>query len=578
MFARRFVNIRRQAVKFSSTRTILFSINTMTSSAVASSNTHANNAKRKHPGGYRFKNKKQKKAAAADPKDGSHDSVLLQDVESMLQRLSVGREQGRDDTDTPALERDSELVLDVTELSSTGDGLGYHRESNHVLVVPYTAPGDKVRVKVNRLGGANHSFVDVVKVLDPAKVRSDDLVKCPYFTKCSGCQFQMLPYDYQLLHKRDVVIKAYRNFSGLRPEQISDVGDTIGSPLQYGYRTKLTPHFDGPPGKRSDRRNGIHHAFTEVPSIGFMQKGSRKTLDIEDCPIATDAVRKGNKRERKRVADELHTFKRGATLLLRENTKRVPKAEEGSTGSGKDQLESDMDDTVIDEHLNYTDIKSCITNSNAESTEYINDLVFTNRAGAFFQNNNSILPIFTQYIRDRVKGDPSKDPTDVSSSKLNFLIDAYCGSGLFSIVLASIFTKTLGIDIASSSIESASRNASLNNIPPDQASFICADATDLFSQAKFPPEETVVVIDPPRKGCDEDFLRQLANFGPQRVLYVSCNVHTQARDVGLLVKGMADGARYEIESLRGFDFFPQTGHVEGVAVLNRVQHIASSSA
>ena len=86
-----------------------------------------------------------------------------------------------------------------------------------------------------------------------------------------------------------------------------------------------------------------------------------------------------------------------------------------------------------------------------------------------------------------------------------------------------------------------------------------------------------MVIDPPRKGCDESFLRQLLRYSPARVVYVSCNVHTQARDVGLLVGGMkgVDGGfgpgngAYEIENLRGFDFFPQTGHVEGVAVLRR---------
>ena len=81
-----------------------------------------------------------------------------------------------------------------------------------------------------------------------------------------------------------------------------------------------------------------------------------------------------------------------------------------------------------------------------------------------------------------------------------------------------------------------------------------------------------MVIDPPRKGCDESFLSQLLKFGPRRVVYVSCNVHTQARDVGVLVQGLEDGGtRYKVESLRGFDFFPQTGHVEGVAVLSRVE-------
>ena len=87
-----------------------------------------------------------------------------------------------------------------------------------------------------------------------------------------------------------------------------------------------------------------------------------------------------------------------------------------------------------------------------------------------------------------------------------------------------------------------------------------------------------MVIDPPRKGCDESFLKQLLNFGPRRVVYVSCNVHTQARDVGVLVRGMdGPGTRYEIESLRGFDFFPQTSHVEGVAVLSRFEDSAAAT-
>jgi tRNA (uracil-5-)-methyltransferase len=105
---------------------------------------------------------------------------------------------------------------------------------------------------------------------------------------------------------------------------------------------------------------------------------------------------------------------------------------------------------------------------------------------------------------------------------------------------------------------------------PSQCSFIDADAAELFKSVMFPNDETVVVIDPPRKGCDDNFLTQLLKFAPRRVVYVSCNVHTQARDVGVLVRGMEEGGtHYDIESLRGFDFFPQTGHVEGVAVLNR---------
>jgi tRNA (uracil-5-)-methyltransferase len=340
------------------------------------------------------------------------------------------------------------------------------------------------------------------------------------------------------------------------------IEDTIGSPLQYGYRTKLTPHFDGPPGyiSKHDKMNGARKYFTEVPNIGFMGKGLKRVLDIEDCPIGTDAVRMGMKRERSRVGKELDKYKKGATILLRESTLRVQNDDEKASRA--------IPDTIKVTEPSYTDFKSCITDNNATSTEYIDDFVFTNIAGSFFQNNNSILPRFTQYIRDHILP-PTPSSTD---PQVKYLIDAYSGSGLFTITLSSLFTSSTGIDISSASITSARENAALNKLPTSQCTFIAADAPELFKSVTYPKDETVVVIDPPRKGCDESFLSQLLNFGPKRVVYVSCNVHTQARDVGVLVRGTVDGGvRYKIESLRGFDFFPQTGHVEGVAVLSRVE-------
>ncbi|KAJ8112525.1 hypothetical protein OPT61_g5122 [Boeremia exigua] len=408
-------------------------------------------------------------------------------------------------------------------------------------------------------------MADFVKVSTPSPHRDDALVKCPYFSTCSGCQFQMLPYDYQLQHKKSIVERAYKNFSNLPPELLPTIGDTIGSPLQYGYRTKLTPHFDGPPdSRRSDGRNGIRRTFKEPPSIGFMKKGTRITMDIEDCPIGTDAVRAGNRRERKRVVETLSSYHKGATILLRENTQRIPKGEDGTV------VEKDDVDAVDEDRGPHVHRKTCVTDPNARTTEFIDDFQFVNPAGSFFQNNNSILPPFTQYIREHIL---PKDP----DHKISHLIDAYSGSGLFTITLSSLFKSSLGIDVSSSSIKSATENAEINGLTPDRARFIAADASKLFASITSPADETVVMLDPPRKGCDESFLRQLVQYGPARVVYVSCNVHTQARDIGVLVGGMkgVDGGCgtgqgcYELESLRGFDFFPQTGHVEGVAVLQR---------
>ena len=514
------------------------------------------------------KNKKQKTTVD----DGSNESVLLKDVGRLLKDVKLS-----DTTQVKAElpEQWTELDLSISELSSTGDGLA--EKDGQVYVVPFTAPGDIVTAKVVRYAQEEgYTLTDFVKVVQPSQRRTET-PRCPYFTECSGCQFQHLPYSYQLAHKRTIVEKAYQNFSNLPSSLIPEVGETIGSPLQYGYRTKLTPHFDGPPGGRRDRRHGEKVTWKEVPPIGYMKKGTRKTMDIEDCPIGTEAVRIGLKKERKRVSEHIDEYQRGATLLLRENTERIPKP-----ATDKDipanAVEDSLQGAVLEDRGAFTHRKTCITDHKATSTEYIDDWRLDNPAGAFFQNNNSILPLVTQYIRDNILGQQQEAVDVDASSKPTVInmIDAYCGSGFFTITLSQMFKNSIGIDISGQSVDFATKNAKLNGLNAQDVRFIAGDANDLFASipSTFDPAETVVVIDPPRKGCDVGFINQLMEFGPARICYISCNVHTQARDVGWLVGGLKDeeglkDGMYEIESLRGFDFFPQTSHVEGVAILSR---------
>ncbi|KAK8087454.1 S-adenosyl-L-methionine-dependent methyltransferase [Apiospora phragmitis] len=508
-----------------------------------------------------------------DMKSGSHEDILALDIKALLesQNATEGDDAGPA-AEESLPEQGSHIDVEVVELSSTGDGLAQLKGSKQVYVVPFAVPGDTVKVKAYRHMQEGYTIADFISIVKPSPLRDDSRINCKYFTTCSGCQFQMLDYAEQLRLKRRIVEKAYRNFSELPPELVPTIQDTIGSPLQYGYRTKLTPHFDGPSGWSRGK-----NPFTSRPPIGYMPKGSRKTIDIEDCPIGTDAVRVGMKKERERMETEFNKYTRGSTILLRESTQRVRK----DAPAPEPPVPSDA---VVVESDRHTDYKTCVTDNKGMSTEYIDDFVFHNPAGSFFQNNNSILPPFTDYIRQHIL-----PKSDSNSPPIKYLVDAYSGSGLFTITLSSQFQQSVGIDIAEQSIEYARKNASANNLPPSQAKFIAADANELFgSLGDYPPDETVVMLDPPRKGCDANFIRQLLRFGPKRVVYVSCNVHTQARDVGLLVRGEtgeADKAggeqeaveggtgkkvRYDIESLIGFDFFPQTGHVEGVAVLNRV--------
>jgi tRNA (uracil-5-)-methyltransferase len=492
--------------------------------------------------------KKQKLKGDANWPEGSHEEILGKEVEELLKDLDIA-----DKKSPPELQ--THIDIEITRQSSTGDGLAVHKESGSVLVVPFSIPGDVVTAKPFRSVDGVYFHSDFIKVVTPSPNRDDSLIKCQYFARCGGCQFQMTPYEQQLLHKKAVVENAYRFFSGMKPDQIPEIGSTLESPKQFEYRTKLTPHFDGMPGRSRKKLKPNEPVFKEVPPIGFMLKGTRKTIDIEDCPIGTPVLRKAMPIERKRVADTIHTFKNGATILLRESTERSPKV------TFKSEVSQNQ---VVEEHDDHVDVKSCVTDNNGTSCEFVGDRIFVNPAGAFFQNNNSILEPFISHIRDCI--------TSFSdSNSLSYLVDAYCGSGLFTITLSDLFTKSIGIDISESSIEFARKNAKLNNLPETQASFMAADAVKIFEKVDFPADGTVLVIDPPRKGCDKNFLRQLLSFGPKRVVYVSCNVHTQARDVGVLVNGMEDvgKGKYVLKSLRGMDFFPQSGHVEGLAILER---------
>lgn len=488
------------------------------------------------------------------------EKILQNDINRLIREKGTSDENPADNAAKPTLpELFSELEVTVSDISSTGDGLALSEDGNHVYVVPFTVPGDKAIIKLVRHNKTSNSTItDLVKVVEAGPQRDDTQIKCQYFGKCSGCQLQMLSYEDQLKHKKKVVERAYATYSGLVPEIVPAIGDTFPSPLQHGYRTKLTPHFGMSP--RGSKKSASKTSFTEVPAIGFNMKNRRVNLDIEDCPLGTEIVRKGLKKERRRVAENLASYKKGATILIRESTRRIPKSE--FTTAASDEVDEVVYKT---DNPDYVEEKRYVMDPNGYVVEYIGDYVLGNKAGAFFQNNNSILAPFTDFIRQHVHPKELKE----GEKPIKYLIDAYAGCGLFTVTLSGMFKSSLGIDIDQHSITNARENVKRNNLA--NTGFAAADAALLFEKVPYPADETLLIIDPPRKGCSMDFLRQLLDFGPRRVAYVSCNVNTQARDVGYLVQGNStSGVRYDIESIRGFDFFPQTGHVEGLAILNKV--------
>jgi len=371
-----------------------------------------------------------------------------------------------------------------------------------VIMVPFCLPGERVRVRVFR-NHKNYSEADLLKVLRASPHRVEPY--CALFGQCGGCQYQHLDYAEQLVWKRRQVEELLQHMVGIEHE----VAPVIGSPRQYGYRSKITPHFK-----------------VGRPAIGFLRQGTRfEVIDVPECAIATPEInaRLVEVRERTRQRIERREYKRDATLLLRH-------ASEG--------VVTDYDAVITEE----------LVRGDAQEPLKLRFL-----ARDFFQNNPFILPAFTGYVREQA-----------ASSGGRFLVDAYCGSGLFALSAASAFEQAAGVEISESSIRFAQENAVANGIT--NARFLAGDAAAIFAGLDFPPEETAVIIDPPRRGCDEGFLGQLFAFGPRAVVYVSCDPATQMRDLRLFLE-----AGYALKAVQPFDLFPQTRHLECVITLERGQ-------
>lgn len=515
------------------------------------------------------KYKRKYKAKDVDPT--APMGVLQYEIKQILEEHNLAEDQISNDMKELLNDGEVEKIyhrtvedVQVLKLSSNGDGLAViphpvNSDGKQIVVIPFGLPGDVVDIRVFK---SHPLYVesDLLTVKQPSKDRDDSLINCRYFGKCSGCQYQNVDYETQLEFKRQTIINAYKHFAPkLTQDSLPEVDKTQRSPLQYSYRTKLTPHFNVP--------NRIPQDYTR-PSLGFGAKGRptwRHTeggdyliLDIEDCAIGTPIVIQGMKNERLRFEKDFTKYKRGATILLRENTILPTDGEYNVTLGSTDEkgeistLEVESDDTKL--------LKTCVTEPRTVVTEYVNGYTFEFSAGEFFQNNNLILPIVTDYVKSnlQIPGSGEKDE--------NFLVDAYCGSGLFSITCLSGVSRVIGVEVSADSVKFAERNAKTNKI--ENAKFIVGKAEEIFKNIDTPANRTSVILDPPRKGCDDVFLNQLSEYHPAKIVYISCNVHSQARDVEWFINNTKSGQDYKVESVKGFDFFPQTHHVESVAVLS----------
>lgn len=458
------------------------------------------------------------------------------------------------------LEYHQELTIRIDSLTNMGWGIGRVKlESDNatmpeeddrmwVIMVPHVVVGELVQVRVFR-NQKKFSEADLLQVLEPSPDRVEP--KCPLAGTCGGCQYQHMSIkaqrDWKTKHVEEVLmqqqIEGYDSFQVL---------PTLGTSQVYEYRSKITPHYQAPKEIGDDEY--------ELQEIGFQRSSNRNLVDVEECPIATRPINE----KYKQVRLSLHEQAKEGLLNKKKKKKRRRRGSRGGA-TGATLLFRQADD---DEE---TGVPVVVTDHKEYMTTTVRGIKFRYLAGNFFQVNDFVNPLMVDAVVEA-----ATQPTKAGKKPL-YLLDCYCGSGLFALSAAAEFDLCVGIELNDKAIEEATANAKMNGI--ENCQFVAASAEAIFtsppkvqmegkeeqSVSDFPRDETVVVIDPPRKGCSEEFLKQLYEYSPQRVVYMSCGPATQARDA----KGIIEIGGYEIVSIQPFDLFPQTKHVESLIVFEK---------
>ena len=442
------------------------------------------------------------------------------------------------------------ITLTVTDMTFDGAGIGHAEDGERVfpVFVRAAAVGDTVECRIVKVL-KNYAVGIISRIITPSADRIPSV--CPVSEKCGGCAFHHVSYEAELRYKTQAVRQAYKlNY----PEQIS-VADCVPSPETVGYRNKLQLPLS------SQGKFGFYslHSHRVVPA-GNCAAGhpefSSVASAVEDWISEQDILPYN---EESGTGLVRHLFLRrgrhtGETMVCL--TVNAGKAKEVP---GKDKLKAILE--------RFPQIKSVWLNFNTKKTNVIfgdrfellsgSERIFDTMNGVRFSiSPRSFYQINTlQAEAIYAHGASFLSPGDV-------LLDLYCGIGTIGLTCAEKVKQVVGIEVVPEAIEDAKKNAALNGI--ENAVFFAADAAKTLETIRgLPHRPTAVIVDPPRKGLSADAVSALKEIAPEKIVYISCNPATQARDLALLRDLYAPG------TVTPYDMFPRTGHVETVALLSR---------
>ncbi|CAM3282160.1 23S rRNA (uracil(1939)-C(5))-methyltransferase RlmD [Paenibacillus taichungensis] len=538
-------------------------------------------------------------SASRQPSKSSRPSTRQQGKEVRPQgaSLSAVRPKGRERESAPIeglpVSKNEETVIDIIGMNHDGEGVG--RANGYTLFVQGALPGETVRVRVMK----TKKQYGYAKLLEIVKASPDRVsAPCPIYDQCGGCQIQHMSYAGQLAWKRQLVVDNLQRIGKLnvlvedeeqaiQTEQISPEEQMNGSnrirlrmegvmneeDAEQGIRVLPTLGMDEPWRYRNKAQVPIGAAEGGLVG-GFYAKGSHRIIDMETCLIQhehNDEVVAKVKELGSHLGISAYNEETGRGLLRHVVVKKAFRTGEMMlvlVTNGRDIPHKDAWIGSIREAIPH--VASICQNVNKKQTnvifgdetrvlwgrdviyDYIGDVQFAISARSFYQVN----PVQTEVLYGK-----TVEYAELSGKET--VIDAYCGIGTISLFLAQHADQVYGVEIVPEAIEDARSNAMLNEMK--NVKFEVGASEDVIPRWKEQGiEADVIVVDPPRKGCDPRLLDTILEMKPERVVYVSCNPSTLARDLRVLEDG-----GYRTVEVTPVDMFPHTVHVESVAVLDR---------
>lgn len=454
--------------------------------------------------------------------------------------------------------------VEITDVAAEGKALA--RVDDMVVFIPYGAPGDRVNVKLDK---KKKSFAEghIVEMIEPSPLRCAP--RCEHFGVCGGCRWQHLPYQFQIEAKQRQVTDALQRIAKVELPEITPI---LGSEKVWDYRNKMEYTFSNRKWLTFEQLNSGEE-FSDRDAAGFHIPGAfDKVLDINRCHLQEDFS------NQVRLFLKAYAKEKGYTFYdLRNHTglMRTVMIRTASTGQkmvvisfGEDQPEAIAD--VLDAlRARFPEITSLLYVVNTKVNDTIGDLDILTHSGlpyieeemeglrfrvgpkSFYQTNS--LQAYRLYS-------VARDFAGLTGNELVY--DLYTGTGTIACFLARQCDRVVGIEYVPEAIEDAKVNAEINSL--NNTAFFAGDMKDVLN-ADFIAEHgrpDVMIVDPPRAGMHEDVVRVILEAEPRRIVYVSCNPATQARDLALL------DAKYRVTAVQPVDMFPHTHHVENVVRLD----------